>query len=92
MDQSNHPNIIRFIEMKETDEKVYIVMDYCQMDLYNIWNGHFKKKIPLEFTIHIATQIIQALKYLRDHRIIHRDIKLENILIFFSDEDYIKFT
>ena len=75
-----HNNIIEMFEVIESVDSVNIVMEYCQGgDLLQ----YLKKKKQLdEYEIQgIIHQIAQGLKELYRKEIIHRDIKLQNILI-----------
>mmetsp|Transcript_28370 Transcript_28370/g.39460 ORF Transcript_28370/g.39460 Transcript_28370/m.39460 type:complete len:586 (+) Transcript_28370:140-1897(+) len=83
-----HPNAINFLGVSEIDStRALIVMEYFDgSELY--W---MMKKIivfsELEAFI-IIRQVLRVLKYLEKLQIVHRDIKLENILI--NDEYVVK--
>ena len=90
----NHPNILKLIEVKDTEEKLYIVNEYCNGGNLEIFLEKYYKKnkkgLPEEVVQHIMRQLLSAMEYLSNKEIIHRDLKLENILINYVDENDIK--
>jgi fused len=75
----NHPHIIMLFDSFETDSDFVVVMEYAQGELYDILEDD--KQLPAKEVQKIAKQLIQALNYLHSNRIIHRDMKPQNILI-----------
>ena len=84
----DNPNVISFKNYKRTKNNHYIFMEYCNGgDLKKYIKDYFNEyKQPLnEFYIQkIIKQIVPGMDYLHSKNIIHRDIKLENILINFD--------
>lgn len=75
-----HPNIIRFREVYKTKRgKLCIVMDYAEKgDLCQLLKlGSLSEKQVLDF----FTQACLAIKHVHDRKVIHRDIKSQNIFI-----------
>ena len=90
MHNLNHPNIVKFIQVKKTKKHYYIVMEYCNggelekaLEKYQLKYG---KPFSEEIVQHLMRQIISAFKYMHANQIMHRDIKLENILVNFESE------
>ena len=84
-----NPKIISLKNFKKTANNLYIILEYCNggdLDTYSK-NYISKNKRPLnEFYIQkIIQQIAPAIEYMHSNNIIHRDIKLENILINFDN-------
>lgn len=84
----NHRNIIKYIDriIDKQNQQIYIVMEYCdEGDLGNILKK--KKKLGLnideEDVISIFIQLLDALNYChtRNNRVLHRDIKPQNIFM-----------
>lgn len=75
----NHNHIITVFDSFETDSEFILVMECAHGELYEILQDD--KRLPVEMVQQIAKQLVQALHYLHSNRIIHRDIKPQNILI-----------
>lgn len=73
-----------FIQLKyayETVSEYYFIMDYMEMgDLFSYVIGS-KIQLTLKETIVCSAEIVLAIQFLHEHQVIHRDLKLENILI-----------
>ncbi|PSN50789.1 hypothetical protein C0J52_05947 [Blattella germanica] len=79
-----HPYIVAYKESFEHDKNLYIVMDYCEGgDLYTKIREHAQKgRYFSEDTIlNWFVQICLALKHVHDRKILHRDIKSQNIFL-----------
>ena len=77
---SKSNNIVKIFETYETKKHICIVMEYiCAGDLLN----YIKKRSRLQEPVakFIFKQIILALKFIHENNIVHRDIKLDNILL-----------
>ena len=74
-----HPFINQILDSFETDKHIFIIMEYVCGDLL----GFIRKRGKLSESISklIFKQIIEGLKYIHKKKIVHRDIKLDNILI-----------
>jgi NIMA (never in mitosis gene a)-related kinase len=87
----NHPNIVRFREVYKTKKgKLCIVMDYADGgDLQSKIKERAKQKDPsgrLNFwsedeLLNLFTQICLAMKHVHDKKILHRDLKSQNIFM-----------
>ncbi|NXU18054.1 STK36 kinase, partial [Pardalotus punctatus] len=75
----HHPNIIQMLDSFETAEEVVVVTDYAEGELFQILEDD--GSLPEDQVQTIAAQLISALYYLHSHRILHRDMKPQNILL-----------
>ncbi|XP_037705059.1 serine/threonine-protein kinase 36 isoform X2 [Choloepus didactylus] len=74
-----HPNIVHMLDSFETDKEVVVVTDYAEGELFQILEDD--GKLPEGQVQAIAAQLVSALYYLHSHRILHRDMKPQNILL-----------
>ena len=80
MKKLNHPNITKILEMFEDDEYILIAMEYINGG--NLFSFVKKRRKLSEKTAKfLFRQIILGIKHIHSQKIVHRDIKLENILI-----------
>lgn len=77
-----HPNIVQYKESFEESGCLYIVMDYCEGgDLFKRINTQKGILFPEEKILDWFVQICLALKHVHDRKILHRDIKSQNIFL-----------
>ena len=78
----DHKNILHLYDHLESKNNHYLIVDYCNQGTLE---EHLKKQKKGYFTEFKATkylkQIADAFIKLRQHKILHRDIKLDNILL-----------
>ena len=80
MKKLNHPNITKILELFEDKEYILIIMEYINGgNLFSFLKK--RRKVSEKTAKFLYKQIILGLKYIHSHNIVHRDIKLENILI-----------
>ncbi|XP_036095937.1 serine/threonine-protein kinase Nek1 isoform X1 [Molossus molossus] len=77
-----HPNIVQYRESFEENGSLYIVMDYCEGgDLFKRINAQKGILFQEDQILDWFVQICLALKHVHDRKILHRDIKSQNIFL-----------
>ncbi|XWS76796.1 hypothetical protein CRYUN_Cryun01aG0208600 [Craigia yunnanensis] len=76
----NHPNIIHFFEAVETEDRIFLVLEYCDGgDLAAYIHRH--GKVSEEVARHFMRQLAAGLQVLQEKHLIHRDLKPQNLLL-----------
>jgi serine/threonine protein kinase len=75
-----HPNVVGLYEVINSQGKLTLVFEYLDMDLKKYLDS-LRSPPPAELIKSYAYQIIAGLCYCHCHRIIHRDMKPQNLLL-----------
>ena len=71
----NHPNIVKLYEAYERRRHIYLVMDYCSGG--DLTDRHFNEA---ECAL-VLSKILSAVAYMHEKGVVHRDLKLENVVL-----------
>lgn len=77
-----HPNIVELMDVVHNDSKLYLVFEYLDLDLKRFMDS--QTGVGGLTPRHVASylkQLISGISFCHSHRILHRDLKPQNLLI-----------
>lgn len=75
----DHPRLLKFIELYEGENHIYLVMQLCKGD--NLLNHLIKNGFqPEKKALNLLLQLLEGIIYMHSNKIMHRDMKPENII------------
>merc|ERR1712072_970577 len=81
----NHPNIVRLYDVIHTERKLTLVFEYLDQDLkkfIDVCDGG----LPVDVLRSFLLQLIKGVSFCHHHRVLHRDLKPQNLLINMEGE------
>ena len=78
--RSFQPNIVKYVDHSETNQWLFIVMEYIRFGDLSRWT-RVNTPMPEYMAMHVARQMLQATHYLHQRGITHRDLKPDNVLM-----------
>ncbi|KAI9020295.1 kinase-like domain-containing protein [Hyaloraphidium curvatum] len=82
-----HPNIAQLYDVLESYGEVYFIAEYCSGGDLLSHLRHLGTPLPIDHVRHVVRQILEALAYLHDRHVAHRDMKLQNVLVAGPEEE-----
>lgn len=77
-----HPNIVRLFDVCQTDRELVLVFEYVDQDLRKyIENCEGPGKLDPATIQHFMRGLLEAVAYMHDKQVLHRDLKPQNLLI-----------
>ncbi|KAB8238166.1 putative protein kinase [Aspergillus alliaceus] len=77
----NHPSLVQLKAFGSDEKRALLVLDYCPGgDLFDVASSGPRPMSP-ELIRRIFSELVAAVRYLHANFIVHRDIKLENVLV-----------
>ena len=76
---TNHPNIIKMYDFCDSPQGLYMVLEFCN-------GGDVMQKMEIVKSFseqeakHIVKQLVAGLCYFHQYKIVHRDLKLDNLM------------
>ena len=81
-----HPHIVGVLDRGEYDGRLWISMDYVDgMDAGRLLSETYPGGMPESEVVDIVSAVADALDFAHERRLLHRDVKPENILVTASD-------
>ncbi|XP_045036445.1 serine/threonine-protein kinase/endoribonuclease IRE1 isoform X2 [Daphnia magna] len=91
MRQMDHPNVIKLVDVQETPNFKFWILERCLGTVRDYINGDkmYKDHMPTE--VEALMQMASGLAYIHSQNIVHRDIKPDNVLIANNSDPKLKF-
>lgn len=86
----DHPAIVQLLDVVHADQKLYLVFEYLDKDLKKHMDDHHAARkgtdggsggLPELLVKSYLKQLLEGIAYCHSHRVLHRDLKPQNLLI-----------
>ncbi|PVU85200.1 hypothetical protein BB559_007143 [Furculomyces boomerangus] len=82
MKELDHPNVIKLLDVVHTETKLMLVFEFMSQDLKRYMDTHGDRGALDPLTVKwFMFQLMSGIDYIHDFRVLHRDLKPQNLLI-----------
>jgi cyclin-dependent kinase 2 len=75
-----HQNVLRLLDIELCESSLYLVFEHLDLDLKKLLE-QYKKGLPCSLVKSYMWQLLHGLAYCHARRVLHRDLKLQNLLV-----------
>ncbi|EGF84005.1 hypothetical protein BATDEDRAFT_36412 [Batrachochytrium dendrobatidis JAM81] len=76
-----HPNIVKLLDIVHNDTKLYLIFEFLDLDLKKYMDTTMPVGLSPSLVKSYLYQLVNGLLFCHAHRILHRDLKPQNLLI-----------
>eukprot|EP00232_Nephroselmis_pyriformis_P019008 CAMPEP_0182893668 /NCGR_PEP_ID=MMETSP0034_2-20130328/24611_1 /TAXON_ID=156128 /ORGANISM="Nephroselmis pyriformis, Strain CCMP717" /LENGTH=297 /DNA_ID=CAMNT_0025027425 /DNA_START=223 /DNA_END=1116 /DNA_ORIENTATION=- len=76
-----HCNIVSLKDVVNSEKKLYLVFEFIELDLKKYMDSLQSQVIPADAVKSYMYQMLRGIAYCHSHRVLHRDLKPQNLLI-----------
>ena len=77
----NHVNIVKLYEVLHSPKKLTLVFEYVEQDLKKIIDAANGKGLEMNLVKSFLYQLLRGVDYIHKNKVLHRDLKPQNLLI-----------
>ena len=77
----NHINIVKLYEVLHSPKKLTLVFEYVEQDLKKILDMAKGKGLDIKLTKNLLYQLLRGVDHIHKYKVLHRDLKPQNLLI-----------
>lgn len=82
MKELKHPNIVRLYDVIHTESKLMLVFEFMDLDLKKYMDSHGERGALEPAVVRsFMWQLLKGTAFCHDNRVLHRDLKPQNLLI-----------
>ncbi|TPX75778.1 hypothetical protein CcCBS67573_g02946 [Chytriomyces confervae] len=83
-DSDQHQNVVRYFYQEQSEKFMYIALELCPASLADVIENHSPEMSSIRSTLkprQVLSQIMSGIQYIHSLKLVHRDVKPQNILI-----------
>ena len=82
MKELKHINVVRLYDVIHTETKLVLIFEYCDRDLKKYMDAHGDRGALDPVTVRsFMYQLLKGTAFCHENRVLHRDLKPQNLLI-----------
>jgi serine/threonine protein kinase len=82
----DHPNVVQVFDVGEDEERPFIVMEHVEGGTLEDWLNRRRRSLDREEALRLLGQLCEGLGHAHAKKLVHRDIKPQNLLLRESDD------